>query len=147
MVTGRHREKPPPVITAGEPGQGAWCPVCLLPTRLRVPLFADGKACGGLEICPGCGTGHDKPGAYITPAAPQDRIIARDVTQAQRRSLLQVLGRHRDGPDCAWGDCRRRGSRKLEYAIPADEGTYRYWFCRTAHRDAWCETNGLLPQG
>jgi hypothetical protein len=146
-VTGRHRETPLPVITAGEPEQGAWCPVCLLPTRLRVPLFADGRACGGLEICAGCGTGHDRPAAYIATAAPQDRIIARDVPPSPRRSLLRALTGHHDGPDCAFGDCHRRGSRKHEYVIPADDGTYRYFFCRTRHRDAWCEANGLLPQG
>jgi hypothetical protein len=145
-VTGRHRETPVPVITAGEPEQGAWCPVCLLPTRLRVPLFADGRPCGGLEICPGCGTGHDRPASYVTPAAPQDRIVAFQATQPPAGWLRNLLHRG-DGPGCAFGNCRRGGSRKHEYVIPADEGTYRYWFCRNAHRDAWCEANGLLPQG
>lgn len=51
---------PPPAgtITAGEPETGLWCPACLLPSRVRTPLYLAGDHGSFLaavsDSCAGC---------------------------------------------------------------------------------------------
>ena len=122
-------------ITAGECEPHSWCAACQAPTRVRLALHdgsAEGPLLGVVEVCPGCGANHATPNVTVTP-------------EPQPRSLIARLRRHL--PDesalCAYGDCRRRGQRNHEYAIPGDAGTYRYVFCKPAHRERWAAENGL----
>jgi hypothetical protein len=125
----------PPVIVAGECEPHIWCATCQASTRVRLTLHGgdpDGPLLAVVEVCPGCGANHATPNVQVTP-------------QPQPRSLLAKL-RREPVPEmslCAYGGCRRRGSREHEYTIPSDSGTYRYIFCKPAHRAAWAAENGL----
>jgi hypothetical protein len=95
---GKHTPIPLPVITAGEAIRHTWCGVCLEPWRIRVPLYADGQPCGGLEVCMGCGSVHDQPGVYITPqdSAGPGRI-SRDSTRKGLAADQALSPRPADG--------------------------------------------------
>lgn len=150
-MTGRHRVTPVPEITAGEPEHGLWCQVCQDATRVRVPLFADGVPAGGIEFCPGCGTGHDKPGVYAVPQMPviPATRYARDTGPWLPR-LARSLHRRackRSGmiaTECAYGQCRWPGLWRNVLEVPGDEGTWRYVFCRASHRELWAAGNGIM---
>lgn len=136
-------------VVAGEPDLNCWCPVCQLPIRLRVPLHLDdtsGTSVGVLEICPGCGTGHDRPSTTVSPApARQRRAIPRRPLLATVRAVHRWACRRsgRIPRLCAHGDCQRPGLYRHEHAIEADEGTWRYVFCTRRHRRAWAAANGI----
>lgn len=117
------------------------------PWRLRIPLFADGELATVLEICPGCGTGHDKSAAYTVPVAegPQPEPVTPRLPLPYR--LIAAM-RERCRPadetaQCAYGSCRRRARDRHCHVLPVEDGTIRYRFCRNAHRRAWAAVNGL----
>lgn len=138
-------------ITAGEPQQGAWCPVCLMHTRLRVPLrSATGSPLGTLEICPGCGTGHDRYSASITPPSRRRWRLPRHPLAGTARAVHGWrCARHgTQALECAYGDCPWPGLPRHTTAVEGDGGTWRYVFCRRTHRRAWAQENGIaLPGG
>lgn len=136
-----------PRIVASEPELNCWCPVCLLPIRLRVPLHlgdAAGPQVGMLEICPGCGTGHDQPSVTVTAVsgrAPRQWHPLIAAAHAVHKWVCRRAGR--TSRVCAHGGCRWPGLHRHEHAIPTDEGTYRYVFCTRRHRHAWADRHGL----
>jgi hypothetical protein len=133
-----------PVISYGEVTYGAWCAVCQKDSRLRLALFADGQPAGGLEICPGCGTGHDKPGAYITPEPPGPVVSPPPRGRGLIASLTALVPRRDpDAPVCARRHCAKRSR---DVAHDWDDGagvSIAYRFCSKRCRHAWREENGL----
>src|SRR5262252_1721482 len=95
-----------PPVTAGEPELGAWCPVCLAPTRLRVPLQQGSQDVGTLEVCPGCGTGYDRPSVVVTASSSRERGPRHPVA-AMARLAHRWACQRRGLPElaCAHGDC------------------------------------------
>jgi hypothetical protein len=147
-VTGRHRVVEPVRITAGEPEHGAWCAVCQLPTRLRVPLFTGPatRPSAVLEICPGCGSGHDQSAAYIEPV-PETAAVAKVRWRHAVAAALHRRACERNGlipRDCAWGDCPWPGLWRNEVSMEGEDGTWRYVFCRKAHQRRWVAENGIV---
>ena len=131
------------MITYGDPETGAYCSRCQAPTRLRLPVFADGRPAGGLEICPGCGTGHDRPAAYAI--GPPDAPEPPEPPPVPLYERLTARLRREDHGTCERAHCARK-ARRTAYDWDDGYGTaITYWFCRRAHRAAWCKANGL-PQ-
>ncbi len=139
----RHRV----TIVAGEPEFHCWCQVCQTPTRVRIPLHhrtTASPAVNVLEMCPGCGTGHDRPSVNVT-RPPRERsrghLLARLARALHGRACarrgLRALG-------CAHQDCQWPGLYRHEHSIPGEDGTWRYMFCRASHRRAWAEANRLV---
>jgi hypothetical protein len=128
-------------ITAGDPETGLWCPVCLVDTRLRIPLYLDGEQAGGIEICPGCGTGHDKPGAYITPEPPGP--VASPPPRG-RGLITRLLNRRaQDAPVCERQHCAKRSRQVVHDWTDGAGSSLSYWFCSKRCRKAWRSENGL----
>jgi hypothetical protein len=153
VVKGKRTPTPLPVITAGEAIRHTWCGICLEPWRIRVPLYADGQPCGGLEVCMGCGATHDKPGVYITPhdpdapAAPAPAVGPRAPLLPRLASALHARACKRRGLracECAYGDCPWPGLWRLAFEMDGDEGHWSYLFCRKSHRARWAEENGVV---
>ena len=153
---GKHTPTPLPVITAGEAIRHTWCGVCLEPWRIRVPLLLNGQPCGGIEVCPGCGSVHDKPGVYITEPDPDTPGVLL-TTPGGRTPLLPRLAarlnvwwykRHgldpADARECAWTGCPWPGLYRHEVTMDGEEGTWRYVFCRKSHRAKWAGENGVI---
>lgn len=117
-----------------------------MPTRVRVPLHigsAGTAVVSVLEICPGCGTGHDRPSVTVTQA-PRERPAGHLLARLARATHGRVCRRHGlRSLACAFGDCQWPGLYRNEHTIPADDGTWRYVFCRKAHQRAWAAGNGL----
>ena len=141
---------PPPVITVGEPVRETWCNTCQEPWRLRIPLLLDGEPAATLEMCPGCGQGHAQTGVYVTPPqtpgatpapAPGPPLLPRYAAKIHGW-LCARSGRVSHG--CAYGDCPWPGLYRHELAIDGDEGTWRYYYCRKAHRRLWAAANDLI---
>lgn len=156
------------VIAAAEPETGAWCPVCLMPSRVRIPLHdgaTDGPLVATLEVCPGCGTGHDRPSATVTTGIlgrkgkdrnhslePGGGTQSAGLTYSGHpvvvfASKLHALACRRKGLpalECAHGDCHWPGLWRHEHAIDGDEGTWRYVFCRRSHKRAWAAEHAVL---
>jgi hypothetical protein len=112
--------------------------VCRLPSRIRIPLHIGSltaAVAGVLEICPGCGTGHDRPAVTAT-STPLPRVnpvvrIAHGVHAWWcRRRGVKPLG-------CAHGACPWPGRYGHVHVMAGDEGTWRYVFCSRRHRRAW----------
>lgn len=137
-------------IVAGEPELHSWCPVCLLSIRLRIPLhFGDvgGPLAAVLEICPGCGTGHDRPSVTAT-AAPRQPLQWNPLLAVAHAAHRWVCGRTgRISRVCAHGDCRWPGLYRHEHTIAGDEGTWRYVFCTRRHHNAWAARHGIHRTG
>lgn len=134
-----------PAIIAGGITLHAWCNPCQAPTRIRIPLHLGSTASPAvnvLEVCPGCGTGHDRPNVEVTPAreAPRGHLIARLARALHARSCRRK-GRLALG--CAYGDCQWPGLWRLEHAMDGDEGTWRYLFCTKRHRRSWAADHQL----
>lgn len=136
----------PPVIVAGEPEFHGWCAVCGTPTRVRVPLYlgSNPEPVSHLEICPGCGTGHDRPSVTVTKAPRERRRghllarLARTIHgRACRRKGLQSLA-------CAHQRCQWPGLWRLQHEMPSDDGVYRFMFCSARHKRAWAAEHGVL---
>lgn len=140
----------PPLIVAGEPEFHCWCAVCQLPSRVRVPLHhrtTAGPVVNVLEVCPGCGTGHDRPSVTVTDA-PRERRAGHPLARLARALHGRVCARKGLRPlACAFGDCQWPGLYRLEHTVPGEDGTWRYVFCRKAHRRAWAEANRLRVSG
>lgn len=128
----------PREIVAGDPELHCWCPVCQLPSRVRVPLHIDSVGttpAAVLEICPGCGTGHDRPSAAVTQL-PRQRInplVAAAHTASRwihRRQGRPALG-------CAHRNCPWPGRYRHQHEMTGDEGRWRYLFCTNRHRRLW----------
>jgi hypothetical protein len=133
-------------ITAGEPEFHCWCAVCGTPTRVRVPLHVGSTAnpaASVLEICPGCGTGYDRPSVAVT-AAPRERLGHPLARLARTVHGWACRRRGRRSLACAYADCQWPGLYRHERAIVADDGTWRYVFCRRSHQRAWASENRLL---
>lgn len=133
----------PPQIVAGEPELHTWCPTCQMPTRVRVPLHHVSLGTSPdavLEICPGCGTGHDRPALTIVPtprATMGNPLVAAAHTLHAR--LCRRHGRRALG--CAYRDCRWPGLYRNQHQMPGDEGVWRFLFCTRRHRRAWAREN------
>lgn len=132
-----------PQILAGEPQLHCWCPVCQLPSRVRVPLHIGSLGtppASVLEICPGCGTGHDRPSVNITaPDAPRGwhplTALAHALhAWACRRRGLAAIG-------CAHRDCRWPGLYRHQHQMTGEDGTWRFLFCTRRHKRAWLAEN------
>jgi hypothetical protein len=127
-------------VVAGEPTLHQWCPVCRLPSRVRVTLhIGDRRApvAGVLEICPGCGTGHDRPSVAMTRPEREPRPW-RPLVGLAWGVHRWACGRRGVRPlDCAHGDCRWPGRYRHEHEIAGEDGTWRYLFCSDRHRRAW----------
>lgn len=134
-----------PTIVAGEPDLHAWCPVCQLPTRVRVPLHlghTGGQPTAVLEICPGCGTGHDRPSIAVTePPRERRRPLVAAVHAAHQWACRR---RGRPSLGCAHRDCPWPGLYRKQHAIPGEDGTWRLFFCSKRHRRAWAADNGIV---
>lgn len=133
-------------VVAGEPELNCWCPVCLLPIRLRVPLHLDDAGStpvGVLEICPGCGTGHDRPSVAVatTPREPREWHPLVAAARAVHRWACRRSGR--PALLCAFGECRWPGLYRHEQTVLGDEGTWRYVFCSRRHGRAWAAHYGI----
>ena len=149
---GKPTSTPLPVITAGEAIRHTWCGVCLEPWRIRVPLLVNGQPCGGLEVCPGCGSVHDRPGVYITP--PEDTPGVLLTTPGGRTPLLPRLACRlharrcaRKGlrsPGCAVTGCLWPGLWRHAVPFDEDDGVTTYLFCRKSHRAKWADENGVI---
>jgi hypothetical protein len=127
-----------PEIVAGDPELHCWCRVCQMPSRVRIPLHLDAVStmpAAVLEICPGCGTGHDRPSVTAMPL-PRERIsplvaAAHTVNRwFQRRRGRPALG-------CAHRDCPWPGTYRHQHEMLGDEGRWTYHFCTRRHRAAW----------
>jgi hypothetical protein len=150
---GRHNiTQPPPVITAGEAIRHTWCPICQEPWRVRIPLLVNGEPCGGIEVCPGCGSVHDKPGVYITPPAPDTPgapLTAPGATTPLLPRLACTLHSRRcrrkglRSPGCALGDCPWPGLWRHAVPFDEDDGVTTYLFCRKRHKRAWAAVNDM----
>lgn len=138
------KTEPGTVITVeGEPVFGLYCPVCLEDWRMRLTLAVNGVMAGGLEICPGCGTGHDKPGYYLTPP-PDDRLAALLAAPDPGRGVFAWLRRRLENPGCAYRDCPWAGRRRWAHEMHGDEGRWTFLFCRKSHRAKWAAENGVI---
>lgn len=131
-------------IVAGEPELHCWCPVCQIPSRVRVPLYLDTTGTDPvavLEICPGCGTGHDRPSVSVSPTPrprPRPLVALAHAVHARlcRRRGLRALG-------CAHRDCPWPGQYRHKHQLLGDEGTWSYLFCTKRHRTAWAADHQL----
>ena len=134
-------------IAAGEPELHQWCSVCQLPTRVRVPLHigsVGAPVAAVLEICPGCGTGHDRPSVAVADVPRQPRewhpvVAAAHVVHrwaCRRRGLASRV--------CAYGACRWPGLYRNEHSIEGDEGQWRYVFCTGRHQRRWAAENYIV---
>lgn len=140
-----------PLITVGEPEGAAWCGTCQAAWSVTVPVFADGVLAGEFRCCPGCGSTHAVPSVEARPA-PQPSgavtgtgpMLAVPFPARLRAAWLAFRGRDETRPACAYGDCGRRGSGRWQFAIPVEDGTYRYSFCRKRHRTRWAAENELV---
>lgn len=134
-------------VTAGEVERNAWCPVCLAPTRLRVHLEQAGRPAGVLEICPGCGTGHDRASVAVTPGAGERPTRPRPgnsvAALACRVHRWACRRRGRIAVECAHGDCPWPGLWWHVHRMSGGEGEWSYLFCRPSHRRAWAAGHGL----
>lgn len=140
-----------PVITCGEARGAVWCATCQEAWSVRVPLFADGVLAGEFSCCPGCGTSHAVPSAAVVDAGQPAGATENDAPRVMlpwparlRAGWLAFRGRDETMPGCAYGDCGRRGSGRWQFAIPVDDGVYRYSFCRRKHRDHWAADNRFV---
>lgn len=133
-----------PRVVAGEPELHRWCPTCQLPSRVSVPLHLDhvgAPVVGTLEICPGCGTGHDRPSITVTEQrGPRRRplpAVAHTIhgRLCRRRGLRPVACAHRD---CPWPGLYRH-----QHQMVGDEGTWRYLFCTRRHLRAWAHDHRI----
>lgn len=137
------------VITAGEPELRAWCSVCQLPTRLRLPLHAGdltGPVVAVLEICPGCGTGHDRPSVNLVPVprGPRQRE-GNPLTRLARHAHARICRRSgRPALACAYADCQWPGLHRNTAEVPGDDGTWRYVFCRPSHKRRWAAEHAIV---
>ena len=135
-------------VVAGEPELHAWCAVCQAATRVRVPLHIGSLGAplaGVLEICPGCGTGHDRPSVNVAAAPRQCRRALVALAHAVHRRHCERQGRPAVG--CAHADCPWPGLYRHQIEIPGDDGMWRLFFCRNRHRRTWAAANGIhLPQ-
>lgn len=134
-------------VVAGEPELHTWCHVCQLPTRVRIPLHIGnpaGPSVSVLEICPGCGTGHDRPSVNVTaaPRAPRQWHPLLAIAHAAHRWVCGRTGRI--SRPCAHGDCRLPGLYRHEHTIGTDDGTWRYVFCTRRHRRAWAVQHRIV---
>lgn len=132
-------------IVAGDPELHCWCPVCQLPSRVRVPLHLDAVGSSPvavLEICPGCGTGHDRPSVTTTPL-PRERTKAL-VSAAHALNRWLQRRRGRPGIGCAHRDCPWPGQYRHQHEMHGDEGRWRYLFCTARHRRQWAADH-LIP--
>jgi len=142
-------------LVLGEPELGAWCSVCQLPTRLRVPVHLDDPPLytllARLEVCPGCGSTHAVPKVELipepaspspSPSRPKRRSPRLILT---RRAYERACRRHGSRPlDCAWQDCRYPGYAGCTFQVLEDDGTVRFFFCGRRHRRLWLGENGFL---
>lgn len=131
-------------VHAGEPQLHCWCPVCHLPSRVRVPLHISGLGTAPaavLEICPGCGTGHDRPNVTLTDP-PKER---RRPLVAAAHTVHQWVCRRRGQPSvgCAHRDCPWPGLYRHRHEMPGEDGTWHLFFCTRRHRRAWAADNGI----
>jgi hypothetical protein len=132
-------------VTAGDVEHHAWCAACQSPTRLRIPLALAGQPAGTLEVCPGCGTGHDRAYAGVTPAPKGPRTLPHPVAAlakaahgyACRRSGVPAL-------ECAHGDCPWPGLWRHVLELDGEDGTWRYVFCSLRHCRRWAAEHGIL---
>lgn len=156
-MAGKHRLTGGPQISfAGEPEFYLWCAVCQDSTRVRVRLRANSLPAGCLEMCAGCGSGHDRPGVYLVdqtglePATPMAADQAAPAFLARIKayaSWLAAAVTRRARPRrsvCAYGDCWLPGRRSVSYSMPGEEGTWTYRFCTKRHRVAWAYGNRLV---
>jgi hypothetical protein len=131
----------PAVVVAGEPELHGWCATCRLPSRVRVPLHIGSTTApvsAVLEICPGCGTGHDRPLVAAISPGPRPPVRFNPFVRAAhalhrlacRRSGLRSLG-------CAHRDCPWPGQYRHEHQMAGEDGTWRYYFCTRRHRRTW----------
>lgn len=125
-------------IVAGDPQLHCWCPVCQLPSRVRVPLHlhtVDSAPAAVLEICPGCGTGHDRPSVAISPL-PREPVRP---LVAAAHALSRWIHKRRGLPalGCAHGDCPWPGRYRRQHEMPGEDGLWRYLFCTARHRRQW----------
>jgi hypothetical protein len=129
-----------PRIVAGEPELHRWCPVCQLPSRVSVPLHLDhlgAPPAGVLEICPGCGTGHDRPSiatAIADQPGPHRRLLPA-VAHAIHARLCRRRGQRAVG--CAHRDCPWPGLYRNQRQMVGEDGTWRFLFCTRRHLRAW----------
>ena len=140
-----------PVITNGDPTGACWCAVCQEPWRIRIPIFADGLLAASLEVCPGCGATSAVSSAHVTGtevpagAKPDGEGAVRIPLPARLRAALSAfLGRTDDLPGCALDGCRRPGSVRHACALPADDGTWTYYFHSARHREQWADRHGYV---
>lgn len=142
-MTGRHAAAPslPPVITAGEPEGGIWCQPCQQPSRWGIPLFLDGQPAGGLELCLGCGTGHDRPGRYIVTA--EGGAAAPEAAREPLTARLRLPRRKRPGGLCEHSHCARQARMVLHHWSDGWGDSRDYFFCSRRHRTMWREENDL----
>lgn len=125
-------------IVVGDPELHCWCPVCGAPTRMRIPLHLDvvgSTPTAVLEICPGCGTGHDRPSVAVTPVPRQRTSPVVAAAHAVNRWLQRRHGRPALG--CAHRDCPWPGRHRHQHEMTGDEGRWTYHFCTGRHRIAW----------
>jgi hypothetical protein len=131
-------------ITAGDPETGLWCPVCLVDSRLRIPLYLDGEHAGGIEICPGCGTGHDRPGAYITPEPPGPVVSPPPRGRGLTARLAALLSRRPpDAPVCDRQHCAKHSRQVVHDWTDGAGSSLTYRFCSKRCRKAWRTQHGL----
>lgn len=129
-----------PTLVAGEPELYCWCPVCQMPTRLRVPLHlgdTSTPAAAVLEICPGCGTGHNRPSVTVADTPRERRPYGPLIALARTVHRWACERRGRRALGCAHRDCHWPGLWRNQFEMTGDDGTWRYVFCTSRHRRAW----------
>jgi hypothetical protein len=131
-----------PVILAGQPLYGAWCPACKTDTRIRIPLHLDSIATlpvTELSICTACGQGRmpSRPEVTLDPAKrswPWWHPWLRMLWWWQRRQCRKA---GRTPTACAFGDCRKPGWWDCAWIEQVELGRVRHVFCGGGHRAQW----------
>lgn len=129
-------------VTAGEVEHHTWCAVCQAPMRLRVPLIQRGQQVATLEVCPGCGSGHDRAYAGVTPA-PRTHPLPSLPRLARSLHGWRCRRKSRPALECAHGDCPWPGLWRNVLEMDGDDGTWKFLFCTRRHRSHWAREHGL----
>ena len=135
---------PVPVIVAGEPRHGVWCPACNEPVRVRVPLHIghlQAPVAAYLEVCALCGHSYI-PALPVVALVPQTHPWwhrrPRPVLAAAWRVHRRLAARdHRPAAGCALGACPRPGWHACCWFQRTDDGVIRWVFCGRRHRRQW----------
>ena len=98
----------------------------------------------GTVCVPGCGTGHDRPGAYITPEPPGPVVSPPPRGRGLTARLAALLSRRPpDAPVCDRQHCAKHSRQVVHDWTDGAGSSITYRFCSKRCRKAWRTANGL----